>query len=128
MSKHKRRYRSAQGYAIFESVIKAYLHNLYCLRYAPLQAIQHDPEAGAHRRSPFHSVEFCADITRATKVALHGNPLWEDCLDQLLREAYGERIDDTFSLGLRAEVVSKCARIYRARGLEPAVYFRRIRK
>jgi hypothetical protein len=127
VSRHKRPNR-VQNYPIFESVIKAYIHNRFCLNLAPLQAMQFHPEAGAHRRNVHHSIEFCADVEKATKVALLGNPLWEDCIDQLLKELCGDSVDDTFSLGLRAEVVSKCARIYRARGLEPANYFRKLKR
>ena len=128
MAKHnKRRYSSALDYPLFESVIKAYLHNLYCVTVAPLQAVQHDPDATSHRRSTLHSVEFIVDVEKASAAALQDRQS-QNAMDQILKEMCGGPVDESISLGLRADVVSKCARIYRARGLEPSVYFRRIRR
>lgn len=104
--------RTQQNKRYFEKVIKAYAE---FREFQPVVAIDYDPLARSKKLHPA-IIHFLADVDMATKRVLKKRELFRQW--ELL--VAGEEIKPSIA----AEIISKCGRIYKNRGLAPLDYWR----
>ena len=81
-------------------------------------------EIARRRRPAFRQVEYLADVERSVLEALEDQTHLLEAFNIMLRElAEIIPVNTSLSLGLRAEIVRKCGKLFACRGLQPNRYF-----
>jgi hypothetical protein len=107
---------------LFNAVIRAYR----AIRAShPLAASQPDPDSQPNKRLTFSGVEFVVDVENATSFALKGRPN-QTALQRVWFQLVTE--DDDEDAELARHVITLTSEVYRQRDLDPALYFRTIRR
>jgi hypothetical protein len=113
---------------LFTVVLDSYLTSIYLIAVGniPSSLAALDPTA-KRPLSLIQRAEHVCDVERAVRSVLKTKQE-EDCFDQLLKEIADHPLDPSFSLGLRANVVSRVGRVFERCQLSPRLYFVRSKR
>lgn len=106
--------------AVFNAVTKAYItvKNLH-----PVVASDPDIDSPKQARPlTYEKIEFAVDVENATEAAIKDQPRLQATWLQL---AAG---DTTVDPALAMRTIRACAKVYENRGLDPGIYFHKIRR
>ena len=110
--------RFAEQKELFDSVVRAYVEISEEL---PLiTAFSYDPDAPRQRTLTPDAIHFRVDVESATETALRDLPALQRAWFRL---ACGDKVE----AALAKPTVTRCARLYQARSLDPNLYFHRFR-
>ncbi|HEX4068179.1 MAG TPA: hypothetical protein VHZ09_19325 [Acidobacteriaceae bacterium] len=91
--------------------------------------VNHEGSSRIFKPRPDVATEFRCDVQKATQIALDKCPHLWGAFSWLLKDVGGLRNDgDRPSAGKRAEVIHRCGKIFMARHLHPASYFRKVHR
>jgi hypothetical protein len=107
--------------SIFEAVVNAYR----AVRSShPLAASSPNQDSPPNKRLTFNSIDFAVDVEHATAFALKGPN--QTALQQTWVQLVAE--DGDADAEIAAEVIRRTSMVYDKRDLDPALYFRAIRR